>query len=176
MTVQVSDASSVPSPDGRMTLCSAARTGSRSSFFPDGAFSQVSLDPSGSQPPGSSGRLILYVHAGDDVSARVQDRRDQLMAGEVPVEAGHAAGEQVRAAFREPFQQGLLPGPAVSQDRAEHGTAGAGGQRDDPQLRERGGIIRGPGRAEHRPVGRRVRQVHQHPIRGAHHHARQQHR
>jgi hypothetical protein len=37
----------------------AARTASRSSFFPDGAFSQVRRDPSGSQPPpGSDGRLI----------------------------------------------------------------------------------------------------------------------
>jgi hypothetical protein len=44
-----------------MTLCSAARTGSRSSFFPDGAFSQVMRDPSGSQPrsgPSSKGRLM----------------------------------------------------------------------------------------------------------------------
>jgi hypothetical protein len=30
------------------------------------------------------------------VAAGVQDRGDQLMAGKVPVEAGHAAGEQVR--------------------------------------------------------------------------------
>jgi hypothetical protein len=58
ITVQVSE-TSFPSPQGRITLCSAARTGSRSSFFPDGAFSQVRRDPSGSQPPpGSSGRLI----------------------------------------------------------------------------------------------------------------------
>src|ERR1035441_10430654 len=56
ITVQVSDTSSVPSPEGRTALCSAARTGSRSCFFPDGAFSQVRRDPSGSQPPpGSSG-------------------------------------------------------------------------------------------------------------------------
>ena len=56
--VQVSDTSS-PWPRGRTALCSAARTGSRSSSFPDGAFSQVRRDPSGSQPPpGSIGRLI----------------------------------------------------------------------------------------------------------------------
>ena len=58
ITVQVSE-TSFPSPQGRTALCSAARTGSRSSFFPDGAFSQVMREPSGSQPPpGSSGRLI----------------------------------------------------------------------------------------------------------------------
>ena len=56
--VQVSETSS-PSPQGRTALCSAARTGSRSSFFPDGAFSQVRRDPSGSRPPpGSAGKLI----------------------------------------------------------------------------------------------------------------------
>ena len=167
ITVQVSETSS-PSPRGRTALCSAARTGSRSCFFPDGAFSQVRRDPSGSQPPpGASGSAIPGAHPGDDVPARVQDRGDQVIAGEIPVEAGHAAGEQVRAAARQPFQQGLLPGPAAAQDRAEHGPAGAGGQGDDPQLRERRGIIPGPGRAEHRPVRRRVRQVHQHPVGGA---------
>src|SRR5262249_46711024 len=57
MRVQVSETSS-PSPQGRTALRSAARTGSRSSFFPDGAFSQVRRDPSGSQPPGAGGRLI----------------------------------------------------------------------------------------------------------------------
>ena len=50
MTVQVSETSSVPSPEGMIALCSVTRTGSRSSFFPDGAFSQVRRDPSGSQP------------------------------------------------------------------------------------------------------------------------------
>ena len=84
--------------------------------------------------------------------------------------------EQLRAAAREPFQQGLLPGPAAAQDRAGHGPAGAGGQGDDPQLRERGGIIPGPGRAEHGPVRRRVREVHQHPVGGEHRHPGQQHR
>ncbi len=59
ITVQVSETSSFP-PPGRTALCSAARTGSRSSFFPDGAFSQVSRDPSGSQPRSSpsNGRLM----------------------------------------------------------------------------------------------------------------------
>jgi hypothetical protein len=56
--VQVSE-TSCPPPQGSTALCSAARTGSRSCFFPDGAFSQVIRDPSGSQPPlGSAGRLI----------------------------------------------------------------------------------------------------------------------
>ena len=60
ITVQVSETSSIPSPQGRTALCSAARTGSRSSFFPDGAFSQVRRDPSGSQPPpGSSGSATV---------------------------------------------------------------------------------------------------------------------
>lgn len=63
----------------------------------------------------------------------------------------------------------------VSYD-VRDGAAGAGGDRDDPELRERGRIIFRPGRAEHRPVLRRVRQVHQHPVGCAHHHAGQQHR
>jgi len=60
ITVQVSE-TSFPSPQGRTALCSAARTGSRSCFFPDGAFSQLSRDPSGSQPrsgPSSKPRLM----------------------------------------------------------------------------------------------------------------------
>jgi hypothetical protein len=52
----------------------------------------------------------------------------------------------------------------------------AGGQRDDPQLRERRGIIHGPGGAERLPVRFGIRQVHHHPAGGAHHHASQQHR
>ena len=72
------------------------------------------------------------------------------------------------------------PARCSPQDRAEHGAAGAGGQRDDPQLRERRGALavlrRGAGAAEHRPVRRRVRHVHQHPVGGAHHHPGQQHR
>ena len=60
MTVQVSETCSFPSAAGMTALCSVTRTGSRSSFFPDGAFSQVRRDPSGSQPPpGSSGRLSV---------------------------------------------------------------------------------------------------------------------
>ena len=58
MIVQVSETCSSPSAPGMVTLCSAARTGSRSAFFPDGAFSQVIRDPSGSQPPGSAGRPV----------------------------------------------------------------------------------------------------------------------
>ena len=54
--VQVSD-TSWPSPQGRTALCSAARTASRSCFFPDGAFSQVRRGSVG-PPPGSDARLI----------------------------------------------------------------------------------------------------------------------
>ena len=57
ISVQVWETSS-PSPQGRTALCSAARTGSRSAVFPDGAFSQVIRDPSGSQPLPDTGRLI----------------------------------------------------------------------------------------------------------------------
>ena len=75
MTVQVSETSSVPSPQGMIALCSAARTGSRSSFFPDGAFSQVRRDPSGSQPrlrPVLEAEADAFLHAGDDVPARAR--------------------------------------------------------------------------------------------------------
>ena len=60
MIVQVSDTRPVPSAPGMSTLCSAARTGSRSAFLPDGAFSQVTRDPSGSQPRSGppEGRLM----------------------------------------------------------------------------------------------------------------------
>ena len=105
-----------------------------------------------------------------------EDRRDQVIAGEVPVEADDAAGEQVRTALHEPFQQGLLPGSRLAQDRPEHGAAGPGGHRDDSELRERSGIIRGPGGAEERPVRQGVRQVHQHPVRRGHGHPGQHHR
>ena len=47
--VQVSDTSSPTGPATR-TECSATRTGSRSSFFPEVAFSQLTREPSGSQP------------------------------------------------------------------------------------------------------------------------------
>ena len=97
MTVQVSETSSVPSPDGMIALCSAARTGSRSSLFPDGALSQVRRrivrQPAPVWPSGQA-EADAFLHAGDDVPARGQDRRDQVIAGEMMVEAGHAAGEQ----------------------------------------------------------------------------------
>jgi hypothetical protein len=48
ITVQVWETSPVRSPRGRIALCSAARTAIRSSVFPDGAFSQVRREPSGS--------------------------------------------------------------------------------------------------------------------------------
>jgi hypothetical protein len=77
-------------------------------------------DPSGSQPrPGPSPERQgdAFFHAGDDVPARRQDRKDQLVAREVPVEADDQAGEQGRAALHEPFQQGLLAGSGLAEDR-----------------------------------------------------------
>ena len=60
ITVQVSETCSFPPAAGMTALCSVTRTGSRSSFFPDGAFSQVRRDPSGSQPPpGASGSATV---------------------------------------------------------------------------------------------------------------------
>jgi hypothetical protein len=53
MMVQVSETSSFPSPEGMTALCPVTRTGSRSPFLPEGAFSQVMRDPSGSQPRSS---------------------------------------------------------------------------------------------------------------------------
>ena len=98
------------------------------------------------------------------------------MAGEVAIEADDAAGEQARAAPDEALQQGLLPGSRLPEDGAEHRAPGAGGDRDNPELRERRGVIRSPGGAEERPVRRRVRQVHQHPVRRGHGQPRQHHR
>ena len=92
-----------------------------------------------------------FFHARDDVPARLQDRGDQVIAREVPVEADDAAGEQARAALHKPLQQGLLPGPCLAQDRPGRRAARASGHRDDPQLRERGGIIRRPGASRRTP-------------------------
>ncbi len=79
--------------------------------------------PSAVRPVEGQGDALF--HAGDDVPARLQDRRDQVMAGEIPVEADDQAGEQGRAALHEPFQQRLLPGAGLAQDRSEPGAAGA---------------------------------------------------
>ena len=181
MMVQVSETSS-PSPQGRTALCSAARTASRSSFPGRGV--QPGETGSAGQPAAAravlEGEADAFLHAGDDVPACAKDRGDQVIAGKIPVKAGHAAGEQVRAAAREAGQQGLLPGPGPAQDRAGHGAAGAGSQRDDPQLRERRGalpvLLSGARAAERLPVRFGVREVHEHPVGGARHHPGQQHR
>ena len=86
------------------------------------------------------------------------------MAGEVPVEHRDAAREQSRLLVREGLQEGLLAVAGLPEDGAADRAAGAGGQGDDPQLRERGGPVPGPGRAEIVPVLLRVREVHQHPV------------
>src|ERR1017187_1256193 len=67
-------------------------------------------------------------------AAAGQDRGDQCMTGKIAIKADDAAGEQVWAAARQPPEQRLLPGPRTAEDGAEHG-----------------------------PVLRRVREVHQHP-------------
>ena len=74
------------------------------------------------------------------------------MAGEVPVEHRDAAREQSRLLVREGLQEGLLAVAGLPEDGAADRAAGAGGQGDDPQLRERGGPVPGPGRAEIVPV------------------------
>jgi hypothetical protein len=109
--------------------------------------------------------------AGDDVPSGQQDREDHVMAGEVPVEQGDAAREQHGLLGREGLQQGLLAVGGLPGYRAADGAAGAGGQGDDPQLRERGGPVPGPGRAEIVPVLFRVGQVDQHPVGGVGGHA-----
>jgi len=86
------------------------------------------------------------------------------MAGEIPVEQGDAARKQPGLLGHEGLQQGLLSVAGCPEDGAADRAAGAGGQRDDPQLRERGGPVPGPGRAEVSPVLLRVGQVHQHPV------------
>ena len=134
------------------------------------------------QPAAAFGRRQADpgLHACDDMPAGVQDRRDQVIAREVAVEADDAAGEQAGAAAGQAGEQRLLPGPGPARDRPEHRTAGARGQGDDPELRERRGsravLGGGAGAAEHRPVRRRVRHVHEHPVGSAHHHPGQQHR
>src|SRR5579863_346845 len=152
--VQVSETSSPSGPVTR-TECSATRTGSRSSIFPEGAFSQLIRDPPASQPlsPASwNGNAMPPLARGDDVPSGQQDREDHVMAGEVPVKHRDTAREQAGLLGREGLQQGLLAVGRLAEDGAADRAAGAGGQRDDPQLRERGGPVPGPGRAEISPV------------------------
>ena len=139
ITVQVSEASSVPSRGGQDHVVLGGADREPVCFLPGrrvqpGHAGSVG-QPAAVRPAGGQGDA--FFHAGDDVPARRQDRRDQVIAREVPVEADDAAGEQARAAPHEPFQQGLLPGSGLAEDRPEHGAAGAGGHRDDPELRER---------------------------------------
>ena len=65
-----------------------------------------------------------------------EDRGDQVMAGEVPVEEGDPVREQFRPLPREVLQQGLLPAGGLPDGGGEDRAAGAGGQRDDPGLRD----------------------------------------
>ena len=84
--------------------------------FPDGAFSQVMRDPSGSQPrSGPSQRQAdAFFHPGDDVPARVQDRRDQRHG-----RVGWAARRGPVSALRGygPFPCSLPPNPACTFQR-----------------------------------------------------------
>lgn len=57
-----------------------------------------------------------------------------------------------------PAQRDLLPGDGPAQARAQHDPAGSGGEGDEP--RQRGGVVRSPGRAEHGLARRGVHQVH----------------
>ena len=136
-------------------------------FLPRGAFSQLTRDPSGSQPwSGASleGQGDAAPDAGDDVPAGQQDRQDRVVAGEVAVEEDEPAREQAALLGREGLQQGLLAVAGRAEDRPADHAAGAGGQRDDPHLRERGGAVSGPGRAEVVPVLLRVGDVDQHAV------------
>jgi hypothetical protein len=115
-------------------LCSAARTGSRSAFLPDGAFSQVMRDPSGSQPasgPSWKGREIPAFTRAMTCPPACRIARIRSWPGKVAVEADDAPGEQLRPAVHEPPQQGLLPGLRLAEDRAEYNRRrlGVGGQR-----------------------------------------------
>ena len=172
MTVQVSETCSFPPAAGMTALCSVTRTGSRSSFLPDGAFSQVRRDPSGSQPPpGASGSATVALTRATTCPPAVQDRHDQVVTGKITVEAGHAAREQLRAAPGRAASAGSAPRPGTipGSPRASRGPARA----VSATTRSCGNgaeSVRGPGRAEHGPVRRGVRQVHQHPVRGEHRH------
>ena len=154
MTVQVSEILSSPSPAGKAALCSAARTGSRR--LPPGRGVQPGHAGAVGQPApagaAGEGQRDALLHPRDHVPARVQDRGDQVVAGEVAVEADDEPGEQLRPALHQPLQQRLLPGAGLAQDRPEHRPPGPGDQRDHSELRERRGPVRGAGRAEERPV------------------------
>jgi Winged helix-turn helix len=62
------------------------------------------------------------------VPAGVQDRGDEVVAGEVAVEADDEAGEQLRPRPDQALQQGLLPGAGLAQDRLERRPPGPGGR------------------------------------------------
>ena len=102
---------SPPSGPGTRAECSVTRTGSRSPSSPTG---RQPADAGSVGQPAAVRRVLgrqgnALFHAGDHVPAREQDRGDQVIAGEVAVEAGHAVPEHLRPLFRQPFQQGLLP-------------------------------------------------------------------
>ena len=82
--------------------------------FPPGPGVQPGHPGSVGQPAAAGavreGQGDARFHPRDDVPARVQDRGDQVMAGEVAVEADDEPGEQLRAAPHQALQQGLLPG------------------------------------------------------------------
>ena len=119
MTVQVPEISSFPSAEGMTALCSVTRTGSRSSFLPEGAFSQVMRDPSGSQPRfyslSAKSRLMPSFTRAMTCPPASRIAVIRSWPGKLTIEAGDAAGEQVRAAADQPFQQGLLPGPGLTR-------------------------------------------------------------
>src|ERR1019366_7458961 len=145
--VHVSE-TSWPSPHGRTALCSATRTGSRSLVLPLGAFSQLSR------------QRQVALGPGHHVPAGIQDRGDDLMAGEVPVECEHPAGEQFRPAADQPGQPRLLPGPRLPGDRPQPGPARPCGHHHGQQLRERRRprpfLMAGARAAEHGAVRRGV--------------------
>ena len=170
MRVQVSETCSVPSGPGTSDGVLGDPDREPVLLLPRRGVQPAHAGPVGQPAPVRrvlEGQGDALFHAGDDVPAREQDRGDQVIAGEVPVEAGDAAREQLRALASRAVSAGSAPRRTPCPGRRRDGAARAGGQGDDPQLRERGGPVRGPGRAEVRPVLRRVRQVHQHPVRGA---------
>ena len=110
--VHVCETSS-PSPQGRTALCSVARTASRSSFLPGGAFSQVIRDPSGSQPPpGSDARGPLEELLADYRRYMRVEARAVRAHGARCVRAGRAA----------------VPGRAGGPGRAGPGAVVRGGR------------------------------------------------
>ena len=131
ITVQVLETSSFPSPEAMTTLCSVARTGSRSCSPRTGRPARpcgIRQEASRRLPPAAARPWHL---PGRSPAAAVEDRGDQLMAGNIRSKQATRPAKGPGGVARA-VSAGSLPGTTAAQDRAGHRAACAGGDRGSP--------------------------------------------